>query len=144
MGLSVFGMYSKQVKLEGSGVWRPATDYHIIHTPGHTAGSICVLMLADASSEGVLFSGDHLAYSNSKKRLEGFKRYCQGNTDLQSEYIRYLAESPEVEDFTWLLPGHGRMIRFPSQQERRAAILVAADEYDKEDAADGAFGIGYA
>lgn len=91
----------------------------------------------------MLFSGDHLAYSGSKQRLEGFKRYCQGNTDLQSEYIRYLAESADVGDFSWLLPGHGRMTRFASQAERRAAILQAADEYDKEDAADGAFGIGY-
>jgi glyoxylase-like metal-dependent hydrolase (beta-lactamase superfamily II) len=60
-----------EVLLDGGGTWAPYDDVVIIHTPGHTPGSLCVMV--DTEIDTVLFSGDHLAYSASRKGLEGFK-----------------------------------------------------------------------
>ena len=37
--------------------------------------------------------GDHLAYSASRKRLDGFKRYNHGNKIVQATSIRMIAEN---------------------------------------------------
>lgn len=66
-----------EVLLEGGGFWTPETYFDILHTPGHTAGSLSILVRTN--KENVLFTGDHLAYTDSHKALEGFKRYNHGN-----------------------------------------------------------------
>ena len=128
-----------EIQLEGEGKWEVADDVIIIHTPGHTAGSICVRI--QSKKDAVLFTGDHLAFSNSKKGLDGFKRYNHGNAELQGQSIRMLAD-PEMS-FNWIMPGHGRMVRFRSDEERVSSILKAADAFDEEDESIGMFGIGY-
>lgn len=80
-----------ELKLEGGGIWNPSSDVQIIHTPGHTAGSLSILVRT--KKDVVVFTGDHLAYSASRKGLEGFKRYNHGNVGVQSESIRLLASS---------------------------------------------------
>jgi len=132
-----------EIKLEGEGVWDPAPDYSILHTPGHTAGSISLLFTCSGEYGGdsVLFTGDHLAYTPSRKGLEGFKRYNHGNIAVQGDSIRMLAE--DSLPFTWILPGHGRMARFRNIKEKNAAILKAAIAFDEEDDSVGMFGIGY-
>jgi len=129
-----------ELQLEGEGTWKLAPDLMIIHTPGHTAGSICILVQIPGK-DAVLFTGDHLAYSASRKGLEGFKRYNQGNIVVQAESIKLLAS--EEFKFKWLLPGHGRMTRFASDEERMQAILAAAENFDKEDETLGMLGVGY-
>ncbi len=69
-----------EIKLEGTGVWYPQDDLKIIHTPGNTAGALCVLY--ETGKENVLFTGHHLAYLESKKGLDGFKRYNEGNIEV--------------------------------------------------------------
>ena len=69
-----------EIKLEGTGVWYPQDDLKIIHTPGNTAGALCVLYVT--GRENVLFTGHHLAYLESKKGLDGFKRYNEGNIEV--------------------------------------------------------------
>ena len=66
-----------EIRLEGGGFWTPETFFDIIHTPGHTAGSLSILVRT--GKENVMFTGDHLAYTDSHKGLEGFKRYNHGN-----------------------------------------------------------------
>ena len=88
-------------------MWKPADDYQIIHTPGHTAGSLCVLY---KSSKGTaLFTGDTLAYSTSRNALEGFKGHNQGNVKVQEESIRMLGKNKF--EYQWILPGHGRLVK---------------------------------
>lgn len=128
-----------EIKLEGTGVWKPAEDYQIIHTPGHTAGSLCVLY--KTTKDAVLFTGDTLAYSASRKALEGFKRYNQGNVEVQEESIRMLGT--DEYDFQWILPAHGRLVRFGSLQDKNKAVVTAADTFRDEDCENGALGIGY-
>ena len=129
-----------EIKLSGKASWQLADDVTILHTPGHTAGSICTLVRV-TGGENALFSGDHLAYSASRQGLDGFKRYNKGNEKVQGDSIRLLAE--EELSFTWLIPGHGRMLRFGDDEERVSAILKAAKVFDEEDEGIGKFGVGY-
>jgi glyoxylase-like metal-dependent hydrolase (beta-lactamase superfamily II)/ferredoxin len=128
-----------ELLLEGEGTWSPDSDFDILHTPGHTAGSLCVLVRT--ARDAVMFTGDHLAYSSQKKALDGFKRYNYGSIEAQLMSLRTLAEDEPL--FTWILPGHGRMARFSSNEARMQAVAACAEAFEKEDATVGMFGIGY-
>ncbi len=78
----------------------------VIHTPGHTPGSVCYLLAADGKN--ILFSGDTVLYDG---RLG-----WQGNPYADNH--QYLASLRKLASFTWnaetvrwdvLLPGHGAM-----------------------------------
>jgi len=68
----------------------------VLHTPGHTPGSVCLL----SSDDGVLLSGDTLFASG------------WGRTDLpggsQEAIIESLIRLSELEPQLAVLPGHGR------------------------------------
>lgn len=135
---------------------------------GHTAGSVSVLFRS--AKDTVLFSGDHLAYTESRQGLDGFRQYNHGNEFMQALSIRLLADDsyPFTCKFIYmtilslllvchfhfvnvcrcqllvgLLPSHGRMARFPSLSEKRAAVLKAAEEFEKEGGRRGQFAVGY-
>lgn len=113
-------------QLRGEGPWELAPGITAVHTPGHSYGSICFLAAASivGSDEGVLFTGDHLAFAGSLGRLDGFARY--GNdVHLQAASIAKLADLP----FSWVLPGHGRRWHFASAAERHSGILQCAREF---------------
>lgn len=131
-----------EIQLSGKDSWSLADDVEIFHTPGHTAGSLCILVkTGDGSGESVMFTGDHLAYSAKRQGLDGFKRYNHGNGKVQLDSLRLLAD--KRIQFQWILPGHGRMLRFSSDEERTSSILEAADIFENEDEGMGRFGIGY-
>ncbi len=68
--------------------------FTVIHTPGHTKGSICLY----SAKDGLLLSGDTL--------FEG----CYGRTDLggsMSDMQTSLARLAELPPETKVLPGHG-------------------------------------
>lgn len=78
----------------------------VIHTPGHTPGSVCFLLEVDGKN--LLFSGDTVLYDG---RLG-----WQGNPYADNQ--QYLASLRKLATFTWngaavewdmLLPGHGAM-----------------------------------
>jgi glyoxylase-like metal-dependent hydrolase (beta-lactamase superfamily II) len=68
----------------------------VLHTPGHTEGSVCLL----AGDEGILYSGDTLFAG------------AWGRTDLPGGDDRAMAESlarlSGLEDQVRVFPGHGR------------------------------------
>lgn len=67
--------------------------YQIIHTPGHTCGSICIL----DTQKKVLFSGDTVFYDG------------HGRTDLPNSCPQKMEESLDLIadlDFETLCPGH--------------------------------------
>jgi glyoxylase-like metal-dependent hydrolase (beta-lactamase superfamily II) len=67
----------------------------ILHTPGHTEGSVCLL----SADDGLLFSGDTLfAGAWGRVDLEG------GSAEAMAASIARLAE---LEDHLAVLPGHG-------------------------------------
>ena len=77
----------------------------LIPTPGHTQGSIVVLI---GEKSQILFSGDHLWWDPKKKRLIASRKYCWWNWSEQVKSIRKLLEL----DINWLFPGHGGMHQF--------------------------------
>eukprot|EP01031_Cornospumella_fuschlensis_P029084 gene29084-35101_t len=118
-----------EVKLQGEGKWKPLPNMTIIATPGHTLGSICVLH--GTEKESVLFTGDHLMYNPADGCLDGYPMYNEDDLEKQADSILLLAE--DKLKFDWILPGHGRMIRFSSQQQKRELVLRAAEAFEFAD-----------
>jgi hydroxyacylglutathione hydrolase len=80
---------------EGGVVRFGSIRLRVLHTPGHTAGSVCL----QADDEGLLFSGDTLfAAGWGRVDLPG------GDPDAMVESISRLAG---LEDHLVVLPGHG-------------------------------------
>lgn len=76
----------------------------LIPTPGHTAGSMVAVLGQAGSEEGqVLFSGDHLWWSERLQQVVASRRYCWWNWQEQVASVEALVPL----DVCWLLPGHG-------------------------------------
>jgi glyoxylase-like metal-dependent hydrolase (beta-lactamase superfamily II)/ferredoxin len=86
-----------------------APDLRIIPVPGHTEGSCCLLY-----RDSVLFTGDHLAWSERRGRLYAFRDACWHSW---SELVRSM-EKLAGYDFEWVLPGHGRRFHAPKEEMR--------------------------
>jgi len=101
-----------------------APDVQLLFTPGHTAG--CVSLLFQPHG-GVLFTGDHLAYSQRLERLTIFRAYNWHSVAQQLDSVARLRQLP----FLTVLPGHGRRAQFGSAQEReqQLASLLAAEDW---------------
>ena len=81
---------------EGSRIRFGEIDLEVLHTPGHTEGSVCLL----ANSERLLFTGDTLfAQGWGRTDLPG------GSEDQMAESLGRLAG---LADDLRVLPGHGR------------------------------------
>mmetsp|Transcript_22442 Transcript_22442/g.62503 ORF Transcript_22442/g.62503 Transcript_22442/m.62503 type:complete len:495 (-) Transcript_22442:615-2099(-) len=99
-------------------------DVVLVHTPGHSPGSIALLKLPTASgaksksdssiAQGVLFSGDTYAYTTREGgHMSGFPRF--GNdARLQSKIL------PLLLDLDWkiLAPGHGHVRDYTLDQRQ--------------------------
>jgi glyoxylase-like metal-dependent hydrolase (beta-lactamase superfamily II)/ferredoxin len=76
----------------------------LVPTPGHTQGSMVAVLGAAGSEEGqVLFSGDHLWWSERLQQVVASRRYCWWNWPEQVRSVEALLPL----DVRWLLPGHG-------------------------------------
>ena len=80
---------------EGSRIRFGEIDLEVLHTPGHTEGSVCLL----ADRERLLFSGDTL-FAGSWGRTD-----LPGGADNQM--IASLARLSSLADDLRVLPGHG-------------------------------------
>ncbi|XP_078448480.1 metallo-beta-lactamase family protein isoform X2 [Wolffia australiana] len=111
-----------EMQLHGEGPWSLGVDFDLIHTPGHTKGSVCLLY----KPLKVLFTGDHLAASEDME-LTMFEQYSK-DSGLQLGSIWKLMNS----DFLWILPGHGRRVEFRDKEERGAALkaFISAKEIE--------------
>jgi glyoxylase-like metal-dependent hydrolase (beta-lactamase superfamily II)/ferredoxin len=97
------GTASVETAYEGQDLDQIADDLVIIPTPGHTEGSMCLLF-----DDRVLFTGDHLAWSDAMQELYAFRGACWFDWDVQIESMRRLLGF----EFEVVLPGHGRRCRF--------------------------------
>ncbi|MCO5608833.1 hypothetical protein L7F22_063050 [Adiantum nelumboides] len=118
-----------EIKLEGSGPWSIYPEVDLIHTPGHTMGSVCLLH----KPLGILFTGDHLAISDDGESLTMFREYSKLSVALQIESVRALLPL----NFTWILPGHGRRLFFKDTEEKNRVI----DNFLKSETSDGSTAI---
>ena len=90
--------------------WEPeALDHDLlsIPTPGHTRGHQ-VLLYQGAR----LFTGDHLAWSPSRRTLTAFRDVCWYSWPEQTRSMARLLHYP----FESVLPGHGRIHHAPPDQ----------------------------
>ena len=86
-------LYYTNTYAEGSQLHLAGLDITVLHTPGHTPGSVCLLV------DNTLFSGDTL-----------FAGSC-GRTDLPggswTQMQQSLKRLSQIEANLWVLPGHG-------------------------------------
>ncbi|HEY7522499.1 MAG TPA: MBL fold metallo-hydrolase [Candidatus Limnocylindrales bacterium] len=81
---------------EGGEIRFGSIRLRVLHTPGHTEGSVCLL----AADDGLLLSGDTLfAGGWGRVDLPG------GSADAMAASLARLAE---LEDLVRVVPGHGR------------------------------------
>ncbi|MEH2414861.1 MBL fold metallo-hydrolase [Nostoc sp.] len=95
-----------EIQLTGSEAFTLTPDLLIIPVPGHTKGQTVLLY-----KNKFLFSGDHLAWSESLHQLTAFHGACWYSWSEQTKSMRNLANY----SFEWVLPGHGR--RFHADRE---------------------------
>ena len=100
------GTRDVEIQLTGSDPVELATDLLIIPVPGHTKGHTVLLY-----KNKFLFSGDHLAWSETRNHLVAFREVCWYSWPELLKSMRRLAEY----EFEWVLPGHGR--RFHGDKE---------------------------
>ena len=100
---------SVEIQPEGRDTLELDRDLLMIPTPGHTRGHAVYLW-----REKYLFTGDHLAWSESRGHLYAFRSACWYSW---SEQIRSMERLLEFS-FQWVLPGHGRPIKLTSDEMR--------------------------
>jgi glyoxylase-like metal-dependent hydrolase (beta-lactamase superfamily II)/ferredoxin len=92
------GTRGVEMQLSGSEPHQIADDLLIVPVPGHTKGHTVLLY-----NNKFLFSGDHLARSESLHHLIAFRTACWYSWSEQIKSMQKLADY----DFEWVLPGHG-------------------------------------
>lgn len=88
-----------EIQLSGTEPVQLQPDLLIIPVPGHTKGHTVLLY-----NHTFLFTGDHLAWSESLQHLYAFRRACWYSWSELTQSMQKLANY----SFEWVLPGHGR------------------------------------
>ncbi|AUX24788.1 MBL fold metallo-hydrolase [Sorangium cellulosum] len=109
------GTAPAEVTIQGESPLALAPDLTVIPVPGHTRGSVALLV-----RERYLFTGDHLWLSGETGRLDASRDVCW---HWWAEQIRSM-ERLLQHRFTWVLPGHGRRYRAPSEEAMRAELVA--------------------
>ncbi len=99
--------------IEGADPVALAPDLLFIPTPGHTAGSACLLY-----RETFLFTGDHLWWNPQRGMLSASKRVNWHSWSKQLKSLEKLLDF----NFRWVLPGHGTSKRTETAQEMRREL----------------------
>jgi glyoxylase-like metal-dependent hydrolase (beta-lactamase superfamily II)/ferredoxin len=79
-------------------------------TPGHTRGSACLHY-----NDKFLFTGDHMAYSESRGHLYAFRGACWYDWNTLVESLKLLLPLR----FEWVLPGHGWPLHATAEEAAR-------------------------
>lgn len=99
-------------------------ELRVIPTPGHTAGSACLLY-----RERFLFTGDHLAWSATRGHLYAFRSATWFDWDEQIRSMERLSR----ERFEWVLPGHGRRAFVKAEEREKAMARCVAWMKERRD-----------
>lgn len=96
-------LYYTNTYAEGTTLHLAGLELTVLHTPGHTPGSVCLLV------EDTLFSGDTLfAGSCGRTDLPG------GSWEQMCASLKRLAG---IEANLWVLPGHGESTMLASEKK---------------------------
>jgi glyoxylase-like metal-dependent hydrolase (beta-lactamase superfamily II)/ferredoxin len=94
-----YGTKTVEIQPAGLDLIQLEPDLLIIPVPGHTKGHTVLLY-----RNQFLFTGDHLAWSDSLNQLIAFRRACWYSWSELKVSMKKLA----AYSFEWILPGHGR------------------------------------
>jgi glyoxylase-like metal-dependent hydrolase (beta-lactamase superfamily II)/ferredoxin len=83
----------------------------MIPTPGHTKGHAVFLY-----RDRFLFTGDHLAWSETRGHLYAFRSACWYSWSEQIASMKRLLDY----EFEWVLPGHGRPVQLAAPAMRES------------------------
>lgn len=92
--------------VEGTASVRLDAEIELLPVPGHTRGSMCLLL-----RDRYLFSGDHVAWSERLQHVYAFRDACWFDWSEQTQSMRSLLD----RRFEWILPGHGRRCRMDAE-----------------------------
>ena len=98
-----------EIQVSGSEPVQLDDDLVMIPTPGHTRGH-AVFLYRDT----FLFTGDHLAWSETRGHLYAFRSACWYSWPEQIRSMERLLDYR----FEWVLPGHGRPIVLTAEAMR--------------------------
>lgn len=111
------GTAAAEIKISGDTPVRLAPDLLVIPVPGHTRGSVALLV-----GDRYLFSGDHLWYERMLGRLHASSSVCWYSWKEQIHSMERLRDFR----FSWIFPGHGRRYQAPSAEVMRAEVAELA------------------
>lgn len=100
------GTRDVEIQLTGLQPYQLTSDLLIIPVPGHTKGHTVLLY-----NNKFLFTGDHLAWSDSLQHLIAFRNACWYSWTELTQSMHQLANY----SFEWVLPGHGRRYHADAQ-----------------------------
>lgn len=99
------------------------TNVVILHTPGHSPGSCTLWRKPESDQPGIIFTGDHYAYSTRTGRMSGFPRYGN-NLRLQAKSLEGLL----TIDWDVVAPGHGHPRDYRQHANKENLKRIEMDE----------------
>jgi glyoxylase-like metal-dependent hydrolase (beta-lactamase superfamily II) len=106
-------------------------QFLILHTPGHSPGSITLMFRPKCQQDGVLFTGDTYAWTTRDGgRMSGFPRY--GN-NLNEQAMTLQRLGSVAAEWNLIAPGHGHPRFYGEMNNDRKLIELqgAIDELRK-------------
>ncbi len=109
--------------LEGDLAYNSGHTLQVIHTPGHAANHLCLVLLQD----GLLFSGDHI--------LNGSTTVVDPPDGDMNDYLTsldLLSQTCTELDLKFILPAHGYVIGGPEDEALAAIARLKAHRLQRE------------
>ena len=99
---------------DGDVITQDELEFEVLHTPGHTSGSVCYLL------DGNMFSGDTL-FNGSMGRTD----MIDGNDSAMNETLKMLYEFDRNTNYA-LYPGHGQTSTMVEERQFNPYLRYAA------------------
>jgi ferredoxin len=115
------GTKDVEIQLSGDEPYSLNEDLLIIPVPGHTKGHTVLLY-----NDKFLFTGDHLAWSETLHHLYAFRYACWYSWPELKQSMKRLANYT----FEWVLPGHGRRYHADAETMQQQ-MQICLDWLDK-------------
>ena len=128
-GWKAWNLDGSDTTLDTNGYNDNNSQFVILHTPGHSPGSITLLFRgtnSDHDTKCVLFTGDTYGFSARENAMTGFPRYGY-DLKLQSQTLQKINNLPQWDA---ILPGHGlpRIYTTDDETLKEQDIQTAAEK----------------
>mmetsp|Transcript_8706 Transcript_8706/g.18705 ORF Transcript_8706/g.18705 Transcript_8706/m.18705 type:complete len:427 (+) Transcript_8706:130-1410(+) len=121
MAWTLDGSVVDNISFEGGWPEQVKGDFIILHTPGHSNGSISLLYRNDSSGIGVIFTGDSYAYTTRRGgRMTGFSQYAKDGMGTQTKMLRMVSDMSGLYDL--VAPGHGHIRSYVGMEKEGVEV----------------------